>query len=174
MSINDVSMQTLLPYNREKALEYAYTWAMARNPLYFDYSNFGGDCTNFTSQCILAGGGVMNYTRDLGWYYINANDKAPAWTGVPYFFNFVTRKTGGPGPVGREVDLWELEAGDVIQLAFHETGRFSHSLVVVKCGNPPTVDNVLVNTHTYDRKDYPLSSYFWSRIRFIKILGSYN
>ena len=33
----------------------------------------------------------MNYTRDLGWYYIDANNKAPAWTGVEYFYNFMTR-----------------------------------------------------------------------------------
>ncbi len=164
-------VNSLLAYDRQKALEYANTWALSRNPRYYDYSNLGGDCTNFISQCILAGGGIMNYTRDLGWYYNNANDKAPAWTGVTYIFNFLTRSTSGPGPFGMEVDVSQIVVGDIIQLAFQDTGRFSHSLIVVKCGNPAAISNILINTHTYDRKEYPLTNYFWSRIRFIKILG---
>src|SRR5690554_560109 len=114
--------KTLLTYDRQNAIEYANTWAFGRNPQYFDYSNLGGDCTNFISQCILAGGGIMNYIRDLGWYYNSANDKAPAWTGTTYLYNFLTRSTTGPGPVGREVDVSQIEVGDIIQLAFHETG----------------------------------------------------
>lgn len=166
-----MDVEVINAYNREKAVEYANLWAMGRNPLFFDYSNLGGDCTNFISQCILAGGGIMNYTRDFGWYYRDANDKAPAWTGVQYLYNFLTRAAASTGPFGREVDVSRIEAGDIIQLAFQDTGRFSHSLIVVKCGSPPAIDNILINTHTYDRKDYPLSKYFWTRIRFIKILG---
>jgi hypothetical protein len=166
-----MKIESLGAYNRDKAVEYANLWAMGRNPRYYDYSNLGGDCTNFISQCILAGGGIMNYTKDIGWYYRNANDKAPAWTGVQYLYNFLTRNAAGPGPYGREVDVSQIEAGDIIQLAFQETGRFSHSLIVVKCGSPAAIDNILINTHTYDRKDYPLTKYFWTKIRFIKILG---
>ncbi|HHU48988.1 MAG: amidase domain-containing protein [Caldicoprobacterales bacterium] len=165
-------MDYLMPYNREKAVEYADTWAMGRNPAYYDYSNLGGDCTNFISQCLYAGGGIMNYTRDLGWYYNNANDKAPAWTGVSYLYSFLTRKTGGPGPIGQETDVSDVEIGDIIQLAFQESGRFSHSLIIVKCSHPPDINNILINTHSYDRRDYSLNKYFWSRIRFIKILGT--
>ncbi len=160
-----------LTYDRQKALEYSNRWAMGRNPAYYDYSSLGGDCTNFISQCIYAGCGRMNYTRDLGWYYISPNDKAPAWTGVQYLYNFLTRMTLDPGPFGREADVSEIEPGDIIQLAFQDSGRFAHSLFVVHCGARPALDNILINTHTYDRKDYPLSKYFWTRIRFIKILG---
>jgi hypothetical protein len=164
-------MANLIPYNREKAIEYANTWAYGRNPAYYDYSNLGGDCTNFISQCLYAGGGIMNYAKDLGWYYNNANDKAPAWTGVPYLYNFLTRNTGGPGPIGQETDISDIEAGDIIQLAFQENVRFSHSLIIVECSHPADIDNIYINTHSYDRKHYPLSGYFWTRIRFIKILG---
>ncbi len=164
--------EMLLPYNREKAVEYADTWALGRNPAFYDYSNLGGDCTNFISQCIYAGCGIMNYTRDLGWYYNNANDKAPAWTGVPYLYNFLTRKTGGPGPIGREIHVSDAEPGDIIQLSFRETSGFSHSLIIVKCGQPPSISNIFINTHSYDRKDYGLSNYFWTRIRFIKVIGT--
>ena len=43
-------------YNGQAAYNYAERWAHDRNPKYHDYSNEGGDCANFVSQCLLAGG----------------------------------------------------------------------------------------------------------------------
>lgn len=43
-------------YNSQLAYNYAKTWALSRNPNYYDYSNEGGDCANFVSQCLIAGG----------------------------------------------------------------------------------------------------------------------
>lgn len=31
----------------------------------------------------------MNYTKDIGWYYINGNNKSPSWTGGEYTFQKV-------------------------------------------------------------------------------------
>ena len=39
-------------YDRQKAVDYALTWALDRNPKFYDFSSLGGDCTNFISQCI--------------------------------------------------------------------------------------------------------------------------
>ena len=54
-------------YDRQKAKEYAKKWAYSRNPKYYNFDNVGGDCTSFISQCIYAGSGIMNYTKDIGW-----------------------------------------------------------------------------------------------------------
>ena len=89
-----------VPYNRIKATEYAKRWAYLRNTAFYDFQNLGGDCTNFASQCLFAGTGIMNFTPTFGWYYIDGNDKSPAWTGVPYFYNFMTRKEVSSGPFG--------------------------------------------------------------------------
>ena len=43
-------------YNRQLAAKYAMDWAESRNPQYKDYEKWGGDCTNFVSQCLHAGG----------------------------------------------------------------------------------------------------------------------
>ncbi len=44
-------------YDRNAAVSYAWTWCGgARNPAYCDYSGVGGDCANFVSQCLIAGG----------------------------------------------------------------------------------------------------------------------
>lgn len=163
-----------IPYDRARAVAYAHRWAYGRNPAYYDYENLGGDCTNFASQCLYAGVGVMNYTPTFGWYYINANQKAPAWTGVPYFYNFLTRLLPpGPGPVGVEVfDLAELEPGDFVQLQFRE-GVWSHTPIIVSMGRRPTLQNTLIAAHSYDADNRPLSSYKVLAYRFIHILGAY-
>lgn len=78
-------------------------WAYGRNPAFYDYEHLGGDCTNFASQCIYAGSGVMNFTPTFGWYYIDPDQKAPAWTGVPYLYNFLVREEKTEGPAAAPV-----------------------------------------------------------------------
>ena len=73
-------MRFFADYDRSAAVLYAHQWAYGRNPAFYDYENVGGDCTNFASQCVFAGSGVMNFTPDFGWYYIDANQKSPSWT----------------------------------------------------------------------------------------------
>jgi hypothetical protein len=41
----------------------------------------------------------------------------------------------------------------------------------VSVGKAPALDNILVCTHTYDSLDRPLSSYEFTKIRFIHIEG---
>lgn len=124
-------MRFLQDYDRKAAVLYAHAWAYGRNPAFYDYEQVGGDCTNFASQCIFAGCGIMNFTPTYGWYYITANQKAPAWTGVPFLWNFLTRKTFSVGPVGESATLEDLRPGDIVQLSFTGDGTFQHSPVVV-------------------------------------------
>lgn len=165
-------MLSLIPYDRKAAVRYAHKWAFGRNPDYYDYEELGGDCTNFASQCLYAGTGIMNETPVYGWYYRDANDKAPAWTGVPYFYNFITRTEKSQGPFGTETTLDCLELGDFVQLRFDKMD-YGHTPIVVAMGNPPTLENTLVAAHSYDADWRPLSSYFYGEIRFLKLLGAY-
>ena len=34
----------------------------------------------------------LNYAKDLGWYYINGNNKSPSWSGVEYLYQFLINK----------------------------------------------------------------------------------
>lgn len=160
----------LVPYDRAAAVRYAHRWAFGRNPRYYNFDGVGGDCTNFASQCLYAGAPVMNYTPDFGWYYISSNNKAPAWTGVPYFYHFLTRKQENRGPVGVRASLEELLPGDFIQLRFDGT-EFGHTPVVVEVGSPAAPDNVLLAAHSQDADFRPLSSYDFREARFLHILG---
>ena len=99
---------TLYPYNRQAAVAYAHRWAFRRNPRFYDYENLGGDCTNFASQCIYAGTGIMNFTPVFGWFYISPNEKSPSWTGVPYLFDFLTRTQTTVAPAGQDTDISQI------------------------------------------------------------------
>ena len=162
-------MFTEVPYDRALAVAYADRWAYGRNPEYYDFSRIGGDCTNFASQCVFAGAGYMNYTPTFGWYYISVNNRAPAWTGVRYFYDFLTTNKGA-GPFGREVPLSQTEPGDIVQLDLG-SGRFRHTPVVVRVDGAPSADTVFVAAHSLDCNCRPLSSYGRGKARFVHIEG---
>jgi len=165
-------MPDIIPYDREAAVQYAHRWAYDRNPRFYNYDEIGGDCTNFASQCLYAGTGVMNYTPVYGWYYIDPNNKAPAWTGVPFFYNFLVRPEESPGPFGVNADFEMLQPGDFVQFRFR--GKvFGHTPIVVEVGEPPEPDNILLAAHSEDTDFRPLSTYSYRELRLIHILGAY-
>ncbi len=156
---------TIIPYDRNAAVSYAKRWAFGRNPDYYNFNNLGGDCTNFASQCIYAGAGIMNFTPTFGWYYRSLNDRVPAWTGVEYLFNFLMGN-GREGPFAQPVPLGGLEIGDIVQLGT-AAGDFYHSPVVVEIRN----GRIYIAAHSYDAYMRPLDSYQFYQARGIHILG---
>lgn len=162
---------TIVPYDRCAAVEYAHRWAYGRNPAFYDYEDIGGDCTNFASQCLYAGSGVMNFKPTFGWYYIDANNKSPSWTGVPYFYNFLTRKERNIGPFGAETGLEQMIPGDFVQLRFENREVFSHTPVIVSVGDPPSLQNILVAAHSINADWRPVDTYPFQEIRFLHVLG---
>ena len=161
----EYSMENIV-YDRRRAAAYAKRWAFARNPAYYDFSLLGGDCTNFVSQCVYAGCGVMNHTPVTGWFYRNANDRTASWTGVEFFYNFFAANEGA-GPFAEECRLSDLQIADVIQLG-RGAGDFFHTLFV--CGFAFGVP--LVASHTFDAYGRPLTSYAFERLRALHILGA--
>ncbi|MFV0497339.1 MAG: amidase domain-containing protein [Candidatus Fimivivens sp.] len=157
-------------YDRRAAVAYANRWAYFRNPNFLDFSNLGGDCTNYASQCLLAGGAVMNYTPTFGWYYIDADNRAPAWTGVEYLYNFLT-KNQDVGPYATDTDISVMQPGDLIQLMLDQD-RFQHTPVITEIRGPiPTMNTIYVGAHSQDVNCRPLSSYDFERVRFLHIEG---
>ena len=158
-------MLAVKPYIRENAITYAKKYAFSQNPLFPNFAGIGGNCTNFVSQSIYAGGCVMNYTPTFGWYYISLDERSPSWAGVDYFYNFII-ENAGVGPFGRVATSDELENGDVIQLARNEEGYY-HTLLVVGFDG----EDILVAAQTDNAYARPLSTYNYDYARYIKILG---
>lgn len=152
-------------YTRSRALDYAREWAMKRNPAYLNFDNLGGDCTNFASQCLYAGSGVMNPTKVYGWYYYSSYNRTASWTGVSYLYRFLVGNKG-VGPYAAVVDAAQAEPGDIVQLG-NADGTFYHSPVIVgRVG-----EELFVAAHTFDAYMRPLSSYLFDQARFLHILG---
>ena len=168
----------MIEYDRNAAVAYARRWAFSRNPAYYNFDRLGGDCTNFASQCLFSGVGVMNYTPDIGWYYRSLDDRAAAWTGVEFFYRFLIGNRGGErldgqligdgaGPFAEEVGIDELKIGDFVQFG-KGTGDFYHTPIVVGfSGGMP-----LVAAHTNDAFGRRLDSYRFERLRCLHILGA--
>ncbi|MDD4686079.1 MAG: amidase domain-containing protein [Clostridia bacterium] len=154
-------------YNRVSVVDYALTWWNSTNPNFYNYDRLGGDCTNFVSQCIFAGSGIMNYNKNNGWYYINSNNKSPSWTGVDFLKTFLLNNKS-KGPFAMLCYLDEIELGDIIQI--RQSTYFNHSLVVTKIEN----SNIYVTAHTNNVKNKLLNAYNPREIRCLKISGVYN
>lgn len=151
-------------YQRDAVVQYAKKWANSRNPRYMDFQKYGGDCTNFASQCIYAGSKVMNYTPTMGWYYNSSKDRTPSWTGVTYLYQFLIRNKS-VGPYAVETTAEYVEPGDIVQLG--NQNSFYHSPVIIKVEN----GRIYVAAHTFDVYDKPLDSYVYQRARFLHIKG---
>ena len=165
-------MLIMKPYNRERAVEYARAWALRRNPLFIDFTGIGGNCTNFVSQAVLAGSCTMNYTPDFGWYYISPEERAPAWSSVEAFYDFMTGKpafaemNGGAGPYAAEVAREAAEIGDVVQYATAD-GDWYHSVMITRIED----GEIYVSAQSDDALDRPISSYGFASARFLHIEG---
>ncbi len=159
-----------VPYNRDAAVNYATYWAYRRNPRYYQFDDIGGDCTNFVSQSIYAGSGVMNFTPTFGWYYIDLNDRAPSWTGVVYLYRFLTENLGA-GPYGAEAPLSALKKGDVIQLRLKNRSEYNHTVLVTHPDPSGDPEKILIASHDNDALCRPLATYNYEEIRGIHIRG---
>lgn len=152
-------------YARERAVLYARKYALVRNPLFFSFAGIGGNCTNFVSQCVLAGSCVMNYTPIYGWYYLSTNRRSASWTGVEFFYNFMIENVG-VGPFGIEDTLERAEVGDIIQLQ-NEDGIFYHTVIISEIRD----GEIFICANSNDALDKPLSEYDYANLRVIHILG---
>lgn len=146
-------------WSPERTVGYARHWALSANPEYADFSEMGGDCTNFVSQAIRAGGnrsdtiGIIDRNK---WYYNNINDRSPSWTGVNQFYLYLTRDLSGEeafeGPMAYMVSREDAEPGDIIQMKW-SLFRYDHTVIITKIKD----GRIYYSGHSTPRLDYDLS-----------------
>lgn len=134
--------QSTFIYNREEAVRYAEKWWNAYNPV---FPRFLVDCTNFVSQCLLAGGFVMHGypERERGWWYRNEE-----WSFSWSLAHSMRWYLGGlvlSGVVEEVQTPMELYPGDIICYDFEGNNRWDHTTIVVK---KDSNQMPLVNAHT--------------------------
>ncbi|WP_438431855.1 amidase domain-containing protein [Gorillibacterium sp. sgz500922] len=160
-------------YNRDRAVKYANKYAGAAwgagnrhryNKKYLDYTDKGGDCTNFASQVIgdsEEGGGLPMIN---GWRSVNRSGGTRLWVQTDAFRHFL--QASGYGRLVAQGDFHEivtptrnhpegaiskLRPGDLIGYVLdnNDTDHFSVVVGFDDYGYP------LVNSHTADRYRVP-------------------
>ena len=127
-------------YNNARAVRYAITYALNPNPEFRfipGRDDGGGDCTNFMSQCLKAGGAPFAYNSSPWWYKVNgispSDDKwSISWT-VAHSLYWTLKKRKQSrlrGLKAEEVkDMQMLKLGDLIQYE-DKNGVIYHSAMV--------------------------------------------
>ncbi len=123
-------------YNASEAAKYALTYWENYNPNYSNYNSIGGDCANFVSQCLYAGGLPM----DDDWYWYSYSNKSASWTGALSIKKYLVDNLGYKLIMYPSAS--QIEVGDVLWY-----GEGSH---VGICSE--VIDGVpWVCAHNYDR-----------------------
>ncbi len=170
-------------YDRDAAVAYAKELCNKRNynGRWLAYDMYGGNCQNFASQCIYAGGIKMD-NRGYGesqWKFYSqtlnnkqtASGRSYSWTGVDPFYTYATINRSNGLICQADLALNYAEKGDVIQVGAYYEWR--HSLVVtdVLFDADGSLQDIIVASNTADRWNYPLSAYIYTYPRLIHILG---
>ena len=141
-------------YNRQAAADYALQYAENRNAAYGDYTNCGGDCTNFVSQSLLAGDwretGKYIYYSKYAWYYDGTNVpwRSRSWTSATSLYRFMLYTTRAISVGSAD----QMDIGDIFQIDFDRDGTWDHSLIVTG----EDYRGLLMSYHTPNTKNEPL------------------
>ncbi|MFJ4005902.1 amidase domain-containing protein [Streptomyces sp. NPDC090023] len=134
-----------------------------------DYPNFngagaGGDCTNFVSQSLKAGGWkhVPGYTNDFHKWFGNADIQSDSFVGVNEFSWFALSSKR----VTSLANVYQADIGDVVQMDFNKDGSKDHTMIVTKRDAQGVPYVTYHSTNTYNRSvaslvaSYPTAAFF--------------
>ena len=105
----------VIQYARRDAVQYARRWALSRNRDYNDFTKGGGDCMNFVSQCLYAGG-LPFKNNGFEWHGLRGGSSF-SWRGVDSFLKQLKnyQQFGSPRlEFSCEETPESLKAGDLV------------------------------------------------------------
>lgn len=155
--LRNIEIPSKKKYSGDRTVIYARKHALSYNKQYKDFSNSGGDCTNFVSQCIHAGGIPLS----LSW-----RPYSTSWIRVNEVYYYLLRKG-----LGKDLpSIIDSTPGSIIQFFSSTKGFYSHSGIITEILSE---NDCLYCCHSYDKLDYPLSEIYpliYSKIRILNII----
>ncbi|HET8683661.1 MAG TPA: amidase domain-containing protein [Micromonosporaceae bacterium] len=136
-------------YNYTAMAAYAERYWYYYNTSYRNFNNSGnqgGDCTNFVSQIMRAGG----WADDTGWYrdpwnwWYNSLNQTWSWINVGYWFQFAAQYSRRTYILS---NVWYMGLADVLQADFSSDGVKDHSMTVSYVGDQPYLTYHSDNTY---------------------------
>ncbi|MBP0966561.1 MAG: amidase domain-containing protein, partial [Oscillospiraceae bacterium] len=142
-------------YNPGAAIEYAQKYAYDYNSDYKNYNSSGGDCANFVSQCLYAGGLAMTD----GWHYRNSgSDVTGSWTGCTSMHRYF--ESAGYTIIENPSSA-QLIPGNVVLYAKDNSGTWNHAAILVE-NNGSDTPKVAAHNNNHDSIDWRLGD-SWSK-----------
>ena len=168
---------SLQAYNPDNAVNYALDWAFSRNTdQWGDYDSNGGDCTNFVSQCLYAGGipfdTVGNPSYNQRWFWYSNSNRTPPWTGVVPFWDYAINDTG-VGLVATSTTRTGIYIGDVVQF-YNSNDGWHHTVFVHNAFTSNNYRYLYIACHTQDQCFYNIDNYVGESFRYMHINGWNN
>lgn len=167
------------PYDRQGAVDYARRWVGTRSGDWPDYSRNGGNCQNFVSQCLLAGGVPMDTQGPAVWkWYGGTPDNLPrmtgrsaSWSSVRDFLDYAQENSGCGLAASVDVPYYSGSPGDVIHLGTGDRWRHTVLISQVLAGEDGEPVDYLICSNTADLLDFPVGAYCYTRQMLIRIDG---
>lgn len=168
--VNEKKTTRASSYAYEDAVKYAKNYYSSYNSAYPDWTASGGDCANFISQCLYAGGKKMKGTPGTSaaaqnwanWFSkgtsCNINNVSSTWRGANAFKNYWQSNASGYSKfskVGTSSYNYGF-VGDAVSL-LNSNGSAYHTLIIV--GYDSTNKDFIVAAHTFNTKTAHLSDY---------------
>lgn len=159
-------------YDRDAARDYMLTWVGKRNGDYKAYDEVGGNCMNFGSQVLHAGGIPMQGTGyKTGWFYRSKDNVSLAWVNVGYFLDYAAADGDGGLVAVVGAPYFSGETGDIITMGVKEPAN--HTTVIldtIEDENGQVIDYLLCS-NTADLRNFPASAYYYTNRQLTKIIG---
>ncbi len=135
-------------YNVTAAVAYSDKYALNYNTAYYNFASLGGDCANFTSQCIYAGGMpqvVGSQYGTNGWYYKKSNDRSATWTGANQLCNWMANNRGNRIVKASSAQIFK---GSPVFFDWENDGKWNHATF---CVGRNSEGSPIINGHTSDQ-----------------------
>ncbi len=115
-------------YNYSAMAAYAERYWRNYNSAYRTFNDRGGDCTNFISQALRAGGwaDAPGFYRDYHYWWYNRFNQTYSWVNVNSWASFALSS----GRTHNLRYLTELGLGDILQVDFDRASGKDHSMIV--------------------------------------------
>ena len=159
------------PYDRAAAERYMRQYDHQRSSQWYAYDDVGGNCMNFGSQVLLAGGIPMDEEGGSKWYWHGQNSLDLSWINVGRFYSYARENRGYGLVADTEANYYTGEVGDILILG--PDGGHNHTTVIsgiVRNEAGETVDYLLCS-NTTNYTDFPAGAYYYTSHRLIKIYG---
>lgn len=159
------------PYQREAAVSYSDSWVGQRNTEWSDFTGRGGNCQNFVSQCLLAGGIPMDDQGDAVWSWDSEGSHSASWVGVDEFYRYASQNSGYGLQAEADAGYYDGEPGDLLRMG--SDTNWNHIVIIAEVirDQEGNVVDYLINSNTSDVKDFPVSAYPNVKQRLMKIYG---